>query len=88
MKPPRKSLTKSTDRKPTDRLLPADIKPRWLDVVRRLQSVARKQSGYAIVSIKVVVDQDGYPVHWTNPKMVKIEPARSGLEELLEALGD
>jgi len=50
-----------------------DIKPQWIKVIRRLESAARSQ-GFAILSISVLVDEDGTPIVWTEPKRIKIEP--------------
>jgi hypothetical protein len=55
-----------------------DIKPCWLNPIRRLQSMAGQQKGYAILEIKIVVDEHGNPVFWTEPTMTKIEPQSSG----------
>jgi len=61
---------------------PLDIKRGWLNVARRLQSVARTQ-GLALVSITVLVDQEGCPRFWLEPTVKKIEPSRSA-DEILE----
>lgn len=73
-----------------------DIRPPWhsivLNIVRRLQSVARgAQSGYAILTINVLVNADGNPaifrgkpLIWTNPEVVKLEPQRAEVIQLLE----
>jgi hypothetical protein len=64
-----------------------DIRPRWLDYVRRLQSVARKGHHYGIISTKVLVDRNGDPVQWTEPERTGIEPEKSGwLDKMLEDL--
>jgi hypothetical protein len=64
-----------------------DIKPQWLNVIRRLQSVARRGNHYGILSIKIVVDREGYPIQWTEPQRTGIEPMSSdGLEKLIEDL--
>ena len=56
-----------------------DINSRdWLNIIRRLQSVACRQRGYAILSIQVLVDETGRPVFWTEPEMVKLEPQGRG----------
>lgn len=61
--------------------LARDIMPGWLNVVRRLQSVARSgQSGYAILSMKVLVNADGRPVFWFDPAVTKFEPRLSAGE--------
>jgi hypothetical protein len=54
---------------------PIDIKPQWLSVARRMQSVA-KTEGYAVVTISVLVDPDGCPQAWLEPRTCRIEPKR------------
>jgi hypothetical protein len=63
--------------------VPLDIKHPWLSVARRMQSVART-GGMAIVSIQVLVDQEGVPRFWVEPTCKRIEPRRSA-EEILQA---
>jgi hypothetical protein len=53
--------------------LPEDIQPQWLSVIRRLQSVS-KSSGLSVVTISILVDENGVPQAWTEPEQVKIEP--------------
>jgi hypothetical protein len=65
--------------------IPLDIKPEWLNPIRRLQSVARKSNGMAIVSMKFVVDENGLPVQWTDPKITLLEP-KSDRNTILELL--
>ncbi len=52
-----------------------DIKPVWLNVIRRLQSVARTD-GFAVLSIRILVNAAGDPVYWTEPKRTKLEPKK------------
>jgi len=61
-----------------------DIKPQWLNVIRRLQSACYGNQGLAVLSIRVLVDADGEPVLWTEPQRVKLEPRSTGLETLLD----
>jgi hypothetical protein len=63
---------------------PLDIKTPWLSVVRRLQSIART-GGMALVSITVLVDQEGVPRFWLEPTCRKIEPRKSA-DEILTIL--
>ena len=63
-----------------------DIKGDWLNVIRRLQSVAGQQKGYAIVSIQVVVDETGCPVFWCEPEMIKLEPQGRGAQFLAQMI--
>jgi hypothetical protein len=65
---------------------PEDVKPQWsgplllwLNVIRRLQSVGRqKNEGYAVLTIRVLVDGDGKPVTWSEPECTKLEPMANG----------
>lgn len=59
-------------------VLTEDVRACWLNPIRRLQSLAGQQKGYAILEIKIVVDERGNPVFWTEPTMTKIEPQASG----------
>ena len=56
--------------------LPLDVKPEWLNPIRRLQSVAQKSNGMAIITMRFVVNEEGLPVQWSDPTMVKLEPKR------------
>jgi hypothetical protein len=52
---------------------PTDLRSAWLNVARRLQSVARSQ-GLSVLKIIVLVDADGEPIGWFEPEQIKIEP--------------
>src|SRR3990167_4613033 len=55
--------------------LPEDVKPAWLNVFRRLQSIASKRNGgIAVLTIRVVVDENGTPIFWTEPSCTLLEP--------------
>ena len=56
--------------------VPCDIKELspWLNVIRRLRSVTYTSSGYAILTIRILVDADGTPVQWTKPVITLLEP--------------
>jgi len=54
-------------------LFPEDIQAQWLSVIRRLQSKA-KSEGLAVLTINILVDQNGVPQAWTEPVQTKIEP--------------
>lgn len=67
---------------------PDDIRPQWFNVIRRLQSVARDgNQGLAVLNMRVLVDEDGTPVTWTEPKRTLLEPKRMS-EHVLELLTD
>lgn len=68
-----------------------DIRHGWLNVARRLQSAARKTSGYAILDIRVLVDgtgnpveQNGNPILWSSPVIFKLEPGKFDLIKFLD----
>ena len=68
-----------------------DIRPKWRNVARRMQAATSGNNGIAVVTISVVVDQDGNPLVWSPPKCVKLEPkslASDTLQVLIEALTD
>ena len=56
--------------------VPCDIEELspWLNVIRRLRSVTHTSSGYAILTIRVLVDADGIPIQWTAPTITLLEP--------------
>lgn len=56
------------------RVLPTDIRPQWLNIIRRMQSVSRRNNGLGIVTMSIVVNQDGLPMFWSEPKITLIEP--------------
>jgi hypothetical protein len=53
-----------------------DIQRSWLNVVRRLQSVADNR-GYAVLTLRVLVGPGGTPVPWAEPQVTRLEPANS-----------
>lgn len=66
-----------------------DIKHGWKNVARRGQSVS-KSRGLSIVTLTVLVNQDGDAILWLAPDVKKIEPrasARQILEEIAKAKG-
>jgi hypothetical protein len=70
-----------------DRILEVlDIKSGWMKIVRRLQSIA-PTNGISILTIKVVVDAEGNPVFWEEPKRIKLEPKSCMWEEVINKLG-
>jgi hypothetical protein len=64
--------------------IPQDLKTPWLNVARRMQSVART-GGLALISITVLVDAEGTPRFWVAPTCRKIEP-RSSADAILAIL--
>jgi hypothetical protein len=52
-----------------------DIKPSWLNPVRAAQAACRTNRGYAVVTLRIVVNKND-PMMWAEPEVVKIHPAR------------
>ena len=50
-----------------------DIRPKWLNVTRRLQAAASLNNGTAIITISVII-RDSDPEGWTAPRITLIEP--------------
>lgn len=68
--------------------IPTDIRPGWLNVIRRLQSVAHcNQATYTIITFTVLVDPEGCPRLWLEPECRKVEPKRTS-EDLLKLFID
>lgn len=71
--------------------LTEDIKAEWkdwLNLARRLQSIACRQEGLAIAKLWVVLRADGTPLLWTAPEVTLLEPKRRVDEEELKLLVD
>lgn len=61
----------------------------WFNFVRRLRLAAKDGGTMGVLSIRLVVDENGMPLHWTEPVRTAIEP-RAGNEQLarlLDSLG-
>jgi hypothetical protein len=64
----------------------SDIKPKWFNLVRRLQGLARQQNGVALLSVSVLVDSEGNPLLWETPHRADLEPcfdAEQAIHKLL-----
>ena len=62
----------------------------WRDVMERLRSVSGG-NGYKVIRFVVMVDSDGRPTHWLEPRVTKVEPkgrAEGALATLLEELAE
>ena len=77
-------VTTATTNRPIEYHITEDVKPQWLNVVRRLQSACHGNQGYAVLSIRVLVNGAGEPVCWTEPKRVKLEPKSLTFKALLD----
>lgn len=65
--------------------IPQDIRSAWFNPIRRLQSVACQNNGIAIIRMSFVINENGDPVVWTEPKMTKVEP-KVDKETIIELL--
>lgn len=67
---------------------PEDIRPQWwnyfLKIIRRLQSVSRQNEGYAIIGLLAVVNSDGNPIFYTSPRVIRLEPKRDVIFDILK----
>lgn len=60
----------------------------WESLVKRLAGVAERECanrGFAIMTVEVLVDANGDPALWTEPKLTKLEP-RMGAGVFLDRL--
>ena len=60
-----------------------DIKPQWLNVIRAMQAACHRNQGYATVTVKVLVNREGEPINWSEPRLEKIHPRTSARDILL-----
>lgn len=63
----------------------ADIRPKWLGVTRSLQKAACRNNGIAVISSRIIVNDSGDPVTWTEPDVTKLGPL-SSQDELIRLL--
>jgi hypothetical protein len=62
-----------------------DLLRPWLPLIRRLRKEAKDGGHCAVLSLRVIVDQDGTPRHWTMPQRLSLEP-RASSEDLVKLL--
>ena len=63
-----------------------DIRSQWLNAARRMQSIA-KSKGVSILTLRVVVDENGDPIYWLTPQVEHVEPAAKAGEFIRRFLG-
>lgn len=66
--------------------LTLDIKPCWLNPIRRLQACVQRSTGLSIVTIKFLVNEHGEPIQWTEPQVTLLEP-KNYKEAILRLFG-
>lgn len=54
-------------------------------MIRRIQAEGCKQTGYAVMEIRILVGPDGNPVLWTEPDVTRIEP-KYGMSQIMASL--
>lgn len=64
-----------------------DIHPQWLNIIRRLQQMARTQQGIAFLSVSVLVDMERGLFQWTTPTLRCFEP-KASCDQLLQFFGE
>jgi hypothetical protein len=59
--------------------VPADISADWLRIARRMEAAAKKypSMGYSVITLAVLVNNQGVPLFWASPQVTPIEPAKS-----------
>lgn len=60
---------------------------KWANIMRRMDSMTRDvKSGYGIVTISVLVSDDGEPKFWSEPKLTKLEPKNVRINDIFMEL--
>ena len=62
------------------------LKEKWLNFARQLQSLARKQNGVAKIEATVIVDSDGNPLFWEEPRLTKYSPCLEASRTIITAI--
>lgn len=67
--------------------LPLDVQKQWFNIIRRFQSVAKSKNvqNVAVIGLNVLIDEDGCPIVWTEPRCTLIEPTKNN-RDLLRVL--
>lgn len=50
------------------------LKPAWKKFALRAQNVQRLNDNPVIIQMTVLINRDGNPVLWTEPKIISLEP--------------
>ena len=50
------------------------LKPKWKNFALRAQNAQRPNDNPAIMQMTVLINRDGNPVLWTEPKIISLEP--------------
>jgi len=66
----------------------SDEGPGWAPLVRRLTAAGKGH--LSVMTVRIIVDENGSPLHWTSPSVCHVEPKARGekLEALLQALAE
>jgi hypothetical protein len=63
------------------------IRAKWGSYVQDMQAHACKNNGFALLHSRVLVDENGEPVFWMEPRLERIEPKRGASEFIAQVLG-
>lgn len=69
-------------------ILPPDIQPSWLTVIRRLKGIANRAGQPVMVDMTIFIDEYGCPRLWTEPQCYKLEPGTRASDRLDEMQSD
>lgn len=65
----------------------------WESLVKRLAGVAERECanrGFAVMTVEVLIDANGNPAFWTEPRLTKLEPrmgAGAFLDRVMQIVG-
>ena len=68
---------------PTTRLN-ITILPSWEKIFLRMQSAARRAQAPGVLTIKILIDDSGHPVAWSEPRLSKLEPKNTAIQSILD----
>lgn len=69
--------------------IPEDIDSlrNWFPAIRHMRSVARQSTGYAIVTLRVIVNEFGQPAGlWIMPELTRLVPRYTADQALAEVV--
>jgi hypothetical protein len=54
----------------------------WFPIIRHMRMITKANTGLAVLSVRVVVDEFGRPVCWLTPTLDRIQPRATSVEAL------
>lgn len=65
------------------------LNPKWIQVAKRMNSIARQHDGLTRIQLTVVADDLGEPIAWTIDSFVTLEPRlEMSINSLKKKLGE